>query len=223
MTVETGVRLQTRARIGWGFWLRWVLFLAAFTLLTTLGSDEVERPLVKRAVGDPALREGLMVIGLAACMAALAIAQGLVLRRHLDGAGLWGLAVGITVWVGSSLTELIAYFNIDLLLVGFAVDFLLGGRVCGILQRLILRRQVERAGWWVLAWTLRWLVLSAVAVPVAFAARVIVGGKFDSFANLTIGYAVGGAAFGAATGAVLLWLLRQSAPAPGPKVPPWRQ
>src|SRR5262245_19310112 len=144
MTVQmqTRVRLQTRLRIGWGLWLKWVLILAAFTCVAMLGSDGVERPLVKRAVSDPLVREGLMVLGLAASVAALGFAQGLVLRRYLDGAGWWGLAIGATVWVGSSVTELIAYLNLDLLLAGFVVDFLLGGPICGVLQWLILRRQV---------------------------------------------------------------------------------
>jgi hypothetical protein len=63
-----------------------------------------------------------------------------------------------------------------------------------------------------LAWSLGWVVLFVVAVPVAFAASALVGGPFDSFANLAIGYTVGGAAMGATTGAVLVWLLRQPAP-----------
>jgi hypothetical protein len=52
-------------------------------------------------------------------------------------------------------------------------------------------------------------VLFVVAVPVAFAARALVGGTFDSLANLAIGYAAGGAAFGVTTGAVLVWPLHQ--------------
>jgi hypothetical protein len=145
-------------------------------------------------------------------VAALGIAQGRILRRYLDGAGRWGLAVGVTVWLGSSLTELVAFINIDFLTAGFVADFLLGGLVCGALQWLILRRQVACAGWWALAWTLGWVVLFAVAVPVAFAASALVGGTFDSTANLAIGYVVGGAAMGATTGAVLVWLLRHPAP-----------
>jgi hypothetical protein len=213
MTMQTNLRLQQRPRVGWDFCLPWALIMAAFTLLATLGTDGVERPIVKQAVNDPLAGEGLMVLGLALCVAALGIAQGLILRPYLDGAGWWGLAIGVTLWLGSSLTELVAFINIDLLTAGFVADFLLGGLVCSVLQWLILRRQVARAGWWVLAWTLGWVVLFAVAVPIAFAASALVGGAFDSTANLAIGYAVGGAAMGAATGAVLVWLLRHPAPA----------
>jgi len=201
-----------QTHIGWSFLLLWALSMAGFTLLTTLSSDGVERPIVTQAVSDPVVREGLMVLGLAVCVAALAIAQGLILRPYLHGAGWWGLALGVTLWVGSSLTEVIAFINIDLLTAGFVADALLAGGVCGVLQWLILRRQVERAGWWVLAWTVGWVVLFVVAVLVAFAASAIVGGAFDSFANLAIGYAAGGAAMGATTGVVLVWLLRQPAP-----------
>jgi len=212
MNTQTSLRLRTRPRMGWSFLLPWTLSMAAFTALTTLGADGVERPMVMQAVRDPLAREGLMVLGLAVCVAALAIAQGLILRPYLEGAGLWGLAIGVTLWVGSSLTEVIGYINIDLLTAGFVADALPAGVVCGVLQWLILRRQVARAGWWVLAWTLGWVVLFVVAVPVAFAASALVGGTFDSTANLAIGYAAGGAAMGAATGAVLVWLLRHPAP-----------
>jgi hypothetical protein len=212
MTIQTSLRLQMRPRIGWGFLFPWALSMAAFTLLTTLGTDGVERPLVMRAVRDPLAREGLMVLGLAVCVAALAIAQGLILRPYLEGAGWWGLALGVTLWLGSSLTELIALINIDLLTAGFVADALLAGVACGVLQWLILRRQAPRAGWWVLAWSLGWVVLFVVSVPVAVAASALVGGAFDSTANLAIGYAAGGAAMGAATGAVLVWLLRHPAP-----------
>ena len=64
-----------------------------------------------------------------------------------------------------------------------------------------------------MAWALGWVVLFAVVVPVAIADAAMVGGTFDFTANLAIGYTAGGAAFGATMGTVLVWLLRQPAPA----------
>ena len=65
----------------------------------------------------------------------------------------------------------------------------------GVLQWLVLRRQVARAGWWVLASTVGW----------------IVGGLVSGITDTAAGWAVLGAVYGAITGAVLVWLLRHRA------------
>jgi ABC-type Fe3+ transport system permease subunit len=100
MTLQTSLRLEMRPRIGSGFCLQWALIMTAFTLLTTLGIDGVERPIVKQAVSNPLAREELMVLGLAVCVATLGIAQGLVLRRYLDGA-IWTALSGRSRLVGA--------------------------------------------------------------------------------------------------------------------------
>jgi hypothetical protein len=64
--------------------------------------------------------------------------------------------------------------------------------VVGVLQWLVLRRQFARAGWWVLASAVGWVV----GMPL--------GGIF--------GWLALGAAYGAITGTVLVWLLRQGPP-----------
>ena len=79
------------------------------------------------------------------------------------------------------------------------------GFVSGILQWLILRRKVVRAGWWPLANLLGSLV-GAVAIPIA--AAISDTGNW-SLAVMTFGL-VFGTGNGAITGASLLWLLRQS-------------
>ena len=73
--------------------------------------------------------------------------------------------------------------------VGLIAGVALYGTVAGLMQWLVLRRQVARAGWWVLACTLGWVV----AVPVG-----------------DLGGPPGWAVYGAITGAVLVWLLRQA-------------
>jgi len=74
----------------------------------------------------------------------------------------------------------------------------LGGAVVGILQWLVLRRQVSRAGWWVLA--------STVGLGLSMA----VAGAFLDME--LVGLLVGGAVLGAVTGGALVWLLRQPVP-----------
>jgi hypothetical protein len=49
----------------------------------------------------------------------------------------------------------------------------------------------------------------AVTTAVAYGAASILGGSVDDY--LPMSYAIGGAALGAATGAVLVWLLRAHA------------
>ena len=70
-----------------------------------------------------------------------------------------------------------------------------GVTVAGALQWLVLRRQVARAGWWVLASTVGW----------------VVGGLVSGITDAAVGWAVLGAVYGAITGAVLVWLLRRGA------------
>jgi hypothetical protein len=130
--------------------------------------------------------------------------QWVVLRERIAGAGLWGLAsaLGFGLAIGAAIAaDAGGNFAVAGLLI--AVVF---GAASGILQWLILRRKVPRAGWWMLANLLGSLV-GAIAVPIA-------GGLFDA-GNWNLGVMIFGLLFGAGngaiTGAALIWLLRQSA------------
>ena len=82
----------------------------------------------------------------------------------------------------------------------------LGGALAGILQWLILRRQVSQAGWWVLAST-----LGCAATPVLPLVPVFFGGpRGGPFYTFWVFFGYGPVA-GALTGIALLWLLRQPA------------
>ncbi len=191
--------------VGWSFWLQWVFLIALFLSLSYTGIDLVLRPIVERSVRDPWVQEAIIVVGLAILGAAVGLAQWLLLRRHLHRARTWGLVVAATFWVGASLTELASFTGIALL-PSFALSFLLLGPVCGILQWNSMRHQVARAGWWVVAQTLGWPLMFAVITVVAYGAASVLGGSVDAY--LPMSYAIGGAALGATTGAVLVWLLR---------------
>ncbi len=112
--------------------------------------------------------------------------QWLVLRRQVARAGRWVLAsLGAAAVVG------VVVFGVGAVSadVGWVVGAAAFGTVLGALQWLVLRRQVARAGWWVLASTVGW----------------VVGGPVGGI----VGWAALGAVYGAVTGPVLVWLLRQ--------------
>ena len=113
------------------------------------------------------------------------VLQWLALRRYLARAGLWVLgSLGAAAVVGLVVFG-VGRVDAD---VGWIAGAGVFGTVVGVLQWLLLRRRVARAGWWVLASTIGWVV----AVPA--------GGMTGP---------PGWAAYGAITGTALVWLLRQ--------------
>lgn len=112
----------------------------------------------------------------------------LVLRRYVTGsfgwvyASLGGAAAGALIFFGVGL------FDADL---GWIAGAGLYGTLVGLMQWRVLRRQVARSGWWVLASTVGWIV----AFPLG-----------------ELGGPPGWAVYGAITGTMLVWLLRQETP-----------
>jgi hypothetical protein len=130
--------------------------------------------------------------------------QWVVLRERIAGTGLWGLTSALGF--GSALGALIAAATGENnAMAGVMILGSVFGVVSGILQWLILRRKVPRAGWWLLANLLGSLV-GAVAIHIATA--ISETGNWG-LALMTFGL-VFGAGNGAITGAALVWLLRQS-------------
>ena len=85
----------------------------------------------------------------------------------------------------------------------YAVFMALGGAVTGILQWLVLRGKVSRAGWWVLASTVGWGLSMGMSIAIP-------SGETEEGGLLSL--VVTGAVMGAITGAALVWLLRQPVP-----------
>lgn len=108
----------------------------------------------------------------------------LILRRYIDKPFYWVGASAAAAAAGGLLALVLTPLNTDL---GFVVPTVLFGTVSGVLHWLVLRQQAARAGWWVWASTIGWLV----AIPMG-----------------DLNGPPGWAAYGAITGAVLVWLLR---------------
>ena len=204
------------SQVGWGFWLQWVLasavgwfvgFFIGFVLSYVPGD------VIRSDVLDGIL--GYFILG-AALGSGVSLMQLVVLRGRVSGAGWWVLAstAGLAVAGGGGYGAAVVAFGYsegleDLgsfaALLGYTLVVALGGAVTGILQWLVLRGQVSRAGWWVLASTVGWGL--SMAVVGAFSVVAAVPGS-----GLLFGLPVGGAVLGAVTGGALIWLLRQPVP-----------
>ena len=186
--------LWTAAMIG-GWLLAAVLNFVVSILLNATGLGDVLK-------GDPATvpQEAvllLMGISLAMfvvigwCIGAL---QKVVLRRHVPSLQRWELFTSLGFAAGVFMAQL-------------GLPYFLGLGV-GLLQWLLLRRDLNKTGWWpvinVLAWPLGSMFGSTLGVTVGNALGLPLVGDLLAFA-LT------GAIIGAVTGAVLLWLLRENA------------
>lgn len=114
--------------------------------------------------------------------------QWLILRRYIRGSAWWVLAGLGAAAAGAIVVFGVGRFDSNL---GWGVGAGLYGTLAGVMQWLVLRRKVSQAGWWVLACTVGWVV----AFPLG-----------------DLGGPPGWAAYGAITGTVLVWLLRQRIP-----------
>jgi hypothetical protein len=194
------------SQAGWDFWLGWVVassvgILVGFIIgmvIGTLPDDKIEW-----LIG---LVAGIMLgIG-------VGVLQWLVLRRRASGVGWWVLAsaaAGYAFGTGFiGILESLTALSFGTLL-RYTVVAALGGAVAGILQWLVLRGKVSRAGWWVLASTVGWGLCMAVAG--AGLALLEYMNMSEGFGGLLL-LPVTGVVLGAVTGGALVWLLRQPVP-----------
>ncbi len=169
---------------GWRLWFLWSV-VGAFVWGWSMdpASFGKPRPIV--------ILESLPIINIpvyasvAAGGAAIAVFQWLMLRRYIGGSIRWMLASLLGVFLGAQVVGRVRKFDADL---GLTLGVALYGLLAGILQWLVLRREVPRAGVWAPVSAVSWIL----AIP---------AGDL----NGPPGWAV----FGAITGAVLVWLLRQ--------------
>ena len=108
----------------------------------------------------------------------------ITIGQHNEGRPL--MLVGWRFWLWWVLASTVGW------VVGGSVGSILAGSVAaaGVLQWLmVLERRAKRSGWWVFASTVGWLV--------------------SGLAGEIVCLAIIGAVYGAITGTVLIWLLRQ--------------
>ncbi|MAG35143.1 MAG: hypothetical protein CL878_02690 [Dehalococcoidia bacterium] len=203
---------------GWQLWLWWVL-------ATTVGWS------AGGAAGGTAgwgLSRDIAIVGYSAGAGVGGIAAGLlqwlVLRRQVARASRWvlastgaaaiigvvGVAVGATLgfgvrWIDGGPETTQEATSGEWV---FFVLLALYGTVLGVLQWLVLRRHVARAGWWVLASTGAWPLSIGVGAMVLQTVIAVTGVKLPAVAATLIP-----ALYGTITGTVLVWLLRRPAPA----------
>ena len=165
----------------------------------------------------------MVVVYVSAGGTAAAALQWLALRRHIANASWWvatgvaggavagmiGLVVGVGVGVGTGVVEGLAAGRAEGVATGISegaragvaagadiagvATAILFGAAVGVVQWLVLQRQIAGSGWWLLACSVGWVVSGLSA------------GVTDSAA----GWAVLGTVYGVITGCVLVWLLRR--------------
>jgi hypothetical protein len=156
-----------QTKIGWGFWLKWVLattvgFIICLFILFYLGKA------VAFMIGYPHEDDFFYWLAynihfIATC-AGVGIIQWLILRRRVSRVGLWapamvaGFVLASVLLYAPPITRnyLLEVKNIFARNIGWIMFLALGGTIAGLFQWFFLRRQISRAGWWVLASAVGW-------------------------------------------------------------------
>lgn len=190
-----------RSKTGLGFLFSWMLanglgaiigVAVFFSIAVSAGLFGSSLPPETERSTAEALLQMMVIAGLFAVPLGgiIGVAQWLVLRRVIKRAGLWILASVIGMFVGMLIFDILP-LSVRLSLPGLFLFWSLFGGVAGVLQWLVLWRQVRYSGLWIVA--------SAVAGCIAgifWPDMGIIGGG--------MGWAMGGVI----TGMTLLWLFR---------------
>lgn len=205
---------------GWKLWLWWVLATAlgefvGFAVPAAVGAVAAWALEGKAGTFANITMLGIMVSAGLAEGAVLGFAQGTVLRRYIPNMARreWvvatALAAGLAWTIGmipSTLRDLTAINPAILVFGGILLGAIFVASI-GFAQWLILRRYIQKAGWWVLANALAWPL--GVAVP--FGGIAMVPDGAPAVAYIVVGVVSGlmmGVVVGAITGMALVWLLR---------------
>ncbi len=219
---------KTRTSLDWKLWFQWIL---ANTLAETVGLGAT------LLIGAFLLVNAEQTIGAipAAALGVLAgaviegsivgTAQWLVLRRPLKSMKwlTWALATALgacVAWILGMIPSTLLFTGSDTGgavpaqmsdLMTYALAATMGivlGTILGVPQWLVLRRHLPKAGWWVLANALAWMLgMVVVFMGTSFIPEEGITGQI---ALLLLLFVIAAGAFvGAVHGLVLIWLLRQ--------------
>jgi hypothetical protein len=191
-------------RAGWTFWLGWMLasiggaivFLIVVFPLNLLFMQIVPEP---NTADSLALSVVFTAISSGVMGALFGLAQWLVLRRVLPAMERWVLATPIGYGLVFGAIPIIRFDAIPQL--GGAMIFLMFGIVLGILQWLVLRERVYRAGWWIAISTAGWAI-AFIFIGAAYLSGLYIE-PFDLIAAFLVPTGV--------TGAGMVWLLQRTA------------
>ena len=190
--VPAPMRRTPRTRLGW------LTAGLALVLLSTGGgfaADMIHEGMWS-VLGDAINEHWLLILvsGIALWLITgllMGFGQWLVLRRWVDRAWWWILAAGAG-WGGASVLGTTAYgiFAAELRweVVGIATTLPVLFFGAGLFQWLLLRRWVRRAGWWLLASGLSWIVPFALtyALSILLESQVPGGGYGSVLQGLTL-------------------------------------
>jgi hypothetical protein len=210
--------------IGWRFGLRWVLLTAAgWVIGLPLGFVLVAVAGWIIGVHDDSilLKLGLDNAAAFVCIVAVVgLMQWLALRRIVRRAGFWVLSSIIGFTISSSIHGVVCYVwgypdNLDRLpgTVVWAMAFVVGGTLTGLLQHRILRRQVCHSAWWVPAsavgWGLSIIGLRLVGIIGLDKILSTMPRLLMVFVALVVSLGLAPILLGIVTGGTLIWLFRQ--------------
>lgn len=207
-----------RTQFDWGLWLKWVLAMTVGSAAYVLASYIFGVYIISRISNDhwlvvePILQAGYGLID-AGLGLIVGVAQWLVLRRQLDRAGWWIVATAVGFGMGYYVDRSLHYMGLrNSILSGLARNAA-EGTVIGVMQWLVLRRQLDHAGWWIPAVVAGGIVSMAVyaAVLNIFVVNVslIPLHWHSEVAFQLAGGAIWGNVQAAITAPVLVFLLRQ--------------
>ncbi len=190
MMIAARLALAPQRGPGWRLWFWWLIGSAwgwGAGMFTRFGQPVGIETLQS---SPPVLWAGYLGIAWGALL--VGALQWLLLRRYLTQPSHWLLAsagaaavTGIVVFGSGAINSV----SLDAAWIAGTGLF---GSAAGVLQWLVIKRQVPRAGWWVLASTVGWIV----GIP----------------AGEELGWNGLGAVHGLITGSVMVWLLRQTHP-----------
>ncbi|MBN1660167.1 MAG: hypothetical protein JXA93_17335 [Anaerolineae bacterium] len=147
------MREQKRSLFNWFFWFQWIMVTAVGWVLGT-----VLLPPIDLAVSG-------IVIG---------ALQGLILQHQIGRNRHWVVASALGWAAGWALTLVAVPAGFGLL-----AGIVLGAAV-GIAQWLVLRREVQWAGWWIIISTLAWA--TGLGITPGFLMSGVMAGSLTGFA-----------------------------------------
>ena len=136
--------------------------------------------------------------------------QARVVGEWVDSTRRWcwasiiGMGIPFLLWDLGAVVGIQALFSLPLCVV-------VGSLLVGVLQRSLLRLQLERASWWIPACVVGW-GLPAGAIALGDSGLLSGPGALVSVGAMFLG----GVVLGAVTGKTLLWMPRRSAALPDP-------